>query len=134
MPKRPVLPKNKDRISPWILAGVGIGAVLLAAAAVIFDANVSREDIGAWADVLLYVLGIVGAGGGALAAAQRAKQGVTPIGPDDTPQDAKGRRLVPVVHDEEAGYPRSAEEQAEQLQRYPRVDKRGVDREPPPGF
>lgn len=44
------------------------------------------------------------------------------IGPDPQPT---------VVHTEDAGYPRTVEEQAEQLHRRPRVDKRGIDREPP---
>ena len=96
---------NPNRVSPWVLAGVAAGVVLAAFVAVITDAKVSKEDIGAWADILLFVLPALGVGGGAAWGAQRATKDVTPVRPGDTPRDLQGRELRPVSHDEPGGYP-----------------------------
>jgi len=98
---------NPNRVSPWVLAGIAAGIVLSAFIAVITDAKVSKEDIGAWADILLFVLPALGVGGGAAWGAQRATKDVTPVLTDkgDVPRDLQGRELRPAGHDLAGGYP-----------------------------
>ncbi len=124
--------QNPDRVSPPVAQLGFAGVVLAGIARALIDRYVDPADRELWWNIFQTIVlpGIVLAF--AWIGAQRAKRNVTPIRTDlgDTPRNLDGDPLEPAGHGPAQGYPRTTEEQAEQLQRYPRVDRRGVDREP----
>lgn len=133
------LPKNPDRVTPPV-AQLGTAGVLLAGLArVLIDRYVDPADREFWWNLFQTVvvpgIPLVLAFVGAL----QARRNVTPILKGDHPRNNHGELLVPEArHDTARGYPppdpetfRDEPTRAQMQQKYPRVDKRGIDRERP---
>jgi hypothetical protein len=115
-PPRPA--PNKDRVTPPVLTRTAILGALGFLAAVGVDLGLDTDQTNRLVDALLVVLPLLGSLAGAAWGTIRARQDVTPILEGDTPRNADGKELVT----------------AEQVLRRPspRVDRRGVDRDPGP--
>lgn len=122
---KPGTPRNADRVTPPVLSRSAILGLLGLAAAFGIDLNISEEQAGALSDLLIVALPLLGALAGSIWGAIRAREGVTPIGPDDTPRNAEGVELKPAGHTPATGYP-----EPPMSQRQPRVDRHGYDRDP----
>jgi hypothetical protein len=113
-PATPTPAVNADQVTPAVIRRLLVTLLASALAAWGLDSQLS----GPLADILMWavpaVLGIIGAWWGS----RDAKQRVTPTSKYGTPRDHDGVELVRAVHDTTTGYPR------------PRVDRRGVDRDP----
>jgi hypothetical protein len=112
-------PRNTDRVTPPVLTRAAIVGLVGVAAAFGLDLNISEEQAGVLSDLSLVLLPLLATLAGSVWGALRAREGVTPIGPNDTPRNADGVELVPGSHAPTTGYPRKA----------PRVDRRGIDRD-----
>jgi hypothetical protein len=110
--------RNADRITNPVMARAVLGGVIALIAAFGVDLNLDENQVGALSDLLIVVLPLLGTLAGTIWGTRTAREGVTPIGPDDTPRNADGVELVPGTHVPATGYPR------------PRVDRRGIDRDP----
>lgn len=124
--------KNPDRVTNPVLVRSILLAVVGLLAAFGIDLNLSRDQAGALSDGIVAVLPVLTTLAGLIWGARKARANVTPIRTDlgDQPQALDGTPLAPAGHGPDQGYPRTDEEQAERLQRRPRVDKRGIDRDP----
>jgi hypothetical protein len=127
-------PPNKDRVTPPILTRATILGVVGLLAALGIDLNVSEAQAGALSDLSIVLLPLLGTLAGTVWGALQARQKVTPLGAGDRPRDLDGGVLVrgdgqPLVSER-----RSRDELAEQLEEQPRprprVDRRGIDRDP----
>ena len=129
-------PANPDRVArPVGLAAVA-GLVLAALGNALLDGAIDPEE---QHQLLTNGVNLALAAVPALLAwlaARRARGNVTPILPGDHPQDLDGTPLKPAGHGPAQGYPRVDPDPGdtdELLKPWPRVDRRGVDRDPPPG-
>lgn len=127
-------PLNKDRVTPPIISRATILGILGVLAALGINLNISESQAGALADTLLWLLPLLGTLAGTVWGALQARKNVTPLGSGDKPRDLDGGVLVrsdgqPLVSERH-----SRDELAEQLEEQPRlrprVDRRGVDRDP----
>ena len=113
-PATPATAVNADQVTPVVIRRLLVALLASALAAWGVDTQLS----GPAADILMWAvpaaLGIVGAWWGS----HGAKQRVTPTSEYGIPRDHDGVELVRAAHDQTTGYPR------------PRVDRRGVDRDP----
>jgi len=136
----PVTPRNADRVLSPVLSRSAILALLGIAAALGLDLNLSEDQVGALSDAALIVLPLLGSLIGAVWGAIRARERVTPLGPQDTPRDLDGTELVRLDGKPLAAVAHARENLAEELEervepprlqpRYPRVDRHEYDRDP----
>jgi hypothetical protein len=123
-----ITPRNADRITKPVAVRAALLGLLGLATAFGIDLNVSEAQAGALSDLLLALLPLLGTLAGGLWGTSVAREQVTPIGPDDTPRNAEGVELKPAGHTPSTGYPPPATRSASE--RHPRVDRRGIDRDP----
>jgi hypothetical protein len=124
-----VTPRNADRITKPVAVRAALLGLLGLATAFGIDLNVSEAQTGALSDLLIALLPLLGTLAGGLWGTSVAREGVTPIGPGDIPRNAEGVELKPAGHTPATGYPERVEPPRPQP-RHPRVDRRGIDRDP----